>query len=87
MPRMDHDQFVDVNGNVISDVVVQRQQRVVTDEEARRARRTLRNMVDTYWDPVAQQPQGTITAAHTRNWLLALTVAVRHLANESDDET
>jgi hypothetical protein len=85
MPRTDQDETFDQDGNVVE--VVERivPERVVTDDAMHAAKQTLRQM----WANFMQdgQPTGTPSAIQLRNWCLALTAAVRYLANETDDET
>lgn len=85
MPRMDRDQIVGPDGTIISETLTQRPERSISDEEVLQAKRVLRQMVQTFF--VNGQPTGTPTAIQLRNWNLALTAAVRWLANELDDET
>ena len=86
MPRQDKDQKVAPDGSIISEVDVTRPERVVSDELARQSRKQLRQMVAKYWDAGTGQPTGTLTLVDARNWLLALTVQIRFLAKEMDDE-
>lgn len=85
MPRTDLNQVVGPDGEIISEEVVERPVRVVSPAEMQQAKQTLRTM----WQTFVQngQPTGTPTATQLRNWNLALTVAVRYLAGELDDET
>lgn len=85
MPRTDRDQVVGPDGVVISETVTLRPERTISDEDMRQAKRVLRQMVQTFF--VDGQPTGNPTAGQLRNWNLALTAAVRWLANELDDET
>jgi hypothetical protein len=84
MPRIDRDQVIGPDGTIISDVAVERPVRVVTDEQMKQAKATLKTMWQTF--TTDGQPSGTPTAVQMRNWNLALTVAARFLANELDDE-
>jgi hypothetical protein len=85
MPETVIDERFDRDGNVIERVERQRPARVVDDAAMQQAKQTLRQM----WANFMQdgQPTGTPSAIQLRNWCLALTAAVRYLANETDDES
>jgi hypothetical protein len=84
MPREDRDQFVGPDGKIISETVVERPERVVSDDMLIQAKQNLR----AYWTQFTQDgvPTGTPTANQNRNAILSLIVAARYLYNEMDDE-
>ena len=84
MPRQDRNQTFDQQGNLISETVVQVPLPVVSAAEMAQVKATLRNSMQTFFP--GGVPTGTPTAAQSRNWLIALTVAVRYLAGEMDNE-
>ena len=86
MPRTDRNQVIDANGNVVSEVIVQTPMPVVDREQLQQAKQTIRNMVDQFWDEETGQPTGTPTAVQLRNWLLAVSVGLRYVYRELDNE-
>jgi hypothetical protein len=82
MPKKDYDQVIGPDGEVISETIVDRPVKVIGEAERDQAIQTLRSMVAQFWQDGA--PTGTPTNVQLRNWCLALTVAVRYLANETD---
>jgi hypothetical protein len=84
MPRTDRDQVVGPDGEIVSEVIVERPLRVVSEAVMQQSKQTLKSMWQTFM--VDGVPTGTPTAAQLRNWNLALTAAVRYLAVEMDDE-
>ena len=85
MARIDRDQRIGPDGSVISETIVERPAPVISHDELQQAKKTLRTMVQTFYQD--GQPTGAPSAAQIRNWNLALTAAVRFLASELDDET
>jgi len=84
MPRTDRDQVIGPDGQVVSETTVERPVPVIPPEQMQQAKQTLKTMWGTFTQDGA--PVGTPTNVQIRNWLLALTVAVRYLANELDNE-
>lgn len=85
MPRNDYDQVVGPDGSIISEVAVVRPVRVVSDEQFRIAKQQVRSMIAAYFP--GGVPTGEPTLPEVRNWLIALSVALRYVAGELDDET
>ena len=84
MPRQDVDQeFRD--GVAIDSTPITRGEPVVSESNARLAKQTLKTMMATFTD-ASGAPTGTPTNAQIRNWLVALTMGLRHFTNELDDE-
>jgi hypothetical protein len=75
----------DSAGNLVIDQADERPMPVIGPAQLQQAKQTLRSMVGTF--SANGVPTGTPTNAQLRNWLLALTVATRYLANELDNET
>jgi hypothetical protein len=84
MPITHTDEVFDTDGNVIESTERTVPAPVVTGPDMQQAKQTLRTMWQTFMEN--GQPTGTPTNAQLRNWNLALTAAVRYLANEMDDE-
>lgn len=84
MPITHKDETFDQDGNLIESVDRVVPAKVVNEPDFSQAKQTLRTMWATFMDQ--GQPTGTPTAVQLRNWNLALTAAIRYLANEMDDE-
>ncbi len=84
MPRTDTDQTFGPDGNLIESVTVVRPAPTVTQADYLQARQTLRSMIQTFYP--GGVPTGTPTAVQLRNWLLALTVGLRFVVDEYDNE-
>lgn len=84
MPRTNHNQTWDSDGNLLSTIEEIVPARIITDAEYAQARQTLKTMVTTFYP--GGVPAGSPTNAQIRNWLLSLTAGLRYVYDEKDDE-
>jgi hypothetical protein len=84
MPQQNHNQVVGPDGTIISEEIVEVAVPVIGEAELQQAKQTIRSMVNQFWQDGA--PTGTPTNVQLRNWNLAISVALRHLYREMDDE-
>jgi hypothetical protein len=84
MPRTDRNQTFNQQGQMIAETIVQVPIPVVSDADFQQAKSTLRTMMQTFYAGGA--PTGTPTNTQLRNWLIALTMGLRYVVNEMDNE-
>ena len=84
MARLDRDQVIGPDGSVVSERIVERPELAVSYDAAEEARGTLKTMAATY-DQGGKEPP-VPTNAELRDWLLALTAQIRHMAGEMEDD-
>jgi hypothetical protein len=77
MPRLDKDQSVGPDGQVLSEVEVSRPAPKISHDQFRQIRKELRDF---------RQLPTPLTAGQQRQWLIAVSQAIQFLGNELDDE-
>jgi hypothetical protein len=77
MPRLDKDQVVGPNGQIISEQTVSRAIPKIGNDQWRQIKKDLRDF---------RQLPTPLTAGQQRQWLIAVSQAIQFLGNELDDE-
>jgi hypothetical protein len=77
MPRLDKDQIVGPNGQILSEQTVSRAIPKINNDQWRQIKKDLRDF---------RQLPTPLTAGQQRQWLIAVSQAIQFLGNELDDE-
>jgi len=82
MPRIDYDQVVGSDGEIISETIVVRPTKVISEEQMQQIRQTLKGYLQDFYP--GGVPTGTPTANQQRNATIAIIGALQYLDNEMD---
>jgi hypothetical protein len=77
MPRIDKDQIVGPDGQILSEQTVSRPIPKISTDQWRQIKKDLRDF---------RQLPTPLTAGQQRQWLIAVSQAIQFLGNELDDE-